>query len=51
MTDWNADGKPDLLFRNASTGLVFVWYMNGTTLTTSSYVTQIDLPWEIVPRR
>ena len=51
LADWNADGKPDLLFRNASTGLVFVWYMDGTTLTTSSYVTQIDLPWETVPRR
>ena len=51
VADWNADGKPDLLFRNASTGLVFVWYLDGTTLTTSDYVTQIDPSWEIVPRR
>ena len=51
MADWNGDGKPDLLFHNASTGVVFVWYLNGTTLTTSDYVTQIDPVWEIVPRR
>ncbi|MBL0141448.1 MAG: VCBS repeat-containing protein [Betaproteobacteria bacterium] len=51
VADWNGDGKPDLLFRNASTGLVFVWHMDGTTLTTSVYVTQIDPTWEIVPRR
>jgi hypothetical protein len=30
--DYNGDGKPDLLFRNRDTGLVFVWYMDGTTL-------------------
>jgi len=51
LADWNGDGKPDLLFRNASTGLVFVWYLNGTTLGGSAYVTQIDPSWEIVPRR
>jgi hypothetical protein len=51
LTDWNGDGSPDLLFRNASSGVVFVWYMNGTTLASSDYVTQIDPSWEIVPRR
>ncbi|MGE0357580.1 MAG: FG-GAP-like repeat-containing protein [Burkholderiales bacterium] len=51
LSDWNADGKPDLLFRNASTGLVFAWYLDGTTLGGSDYVTQIDPGWEIVPRR
>jgi len=51
VSDWNADGKPDLVFRNKNTGLVFVWYMNGTTLTTSDFITQIDPTWEIVPRR
>ena len=51
LADWNIDGKPDLLFRNASTGLVFVWYLNGVTLGASDYITQIDPSWEIVPRR
>ena len=49
--DWNGDGDPDLLFRNASSGLVFVWYMAGTALAGSDFVTQIDPSWEIVPRR
>jgi len=51
VADWNADGKPDLVFRNAATGLVFVWYLDGVTLGGSAYVTQIDPGWEIVPRR
>ena len=51
VADWNNDGQRDLLFRNRNTGLVFVWYMNGTTLTTSGFITQIDPSWEIVPRR
>ena len=48
--DWNADGKPDLVFRNAATGVVFVWYLNGITLAGSDFIVQIDPSWEIVPR-
>jgi len=51
VADWNGDGKPDLVFHNKNTGVVFVWYMDGTTLTTSDFITQIDPTWEIVPRR
>jgi hypothetical protein len=51
LTDWNGDGKPDLLFRNRDSGLVFVWYLDGMTLLGSDYVIQIDPSWEIVPRR
>jgi mono/diheme cytochrome c family protein len=51
VADWNGDGKPDLVFRNSQTGVVFVWYLDGTTLTTSDFIIQIDPSWEIVPRR
>ena len=51
LADWNGDAQPDLLFRNRNSGVVFVWYLNGTTLAGSDYVTQIDPSWEIVPRR
>ena len=51
LDDWNGDASPDLLFRNASSGVVFVWYMTGTTLGASDFVIQIDPSWEIVPRR
>ena len=51
VADWNADGKPDLVFRNAATGVVFVWYLNGITLAGSDFIIQIDPSWEIVPRR
>jgi hypothetical protein len=51
LVDWNGDTKPDLLFRNSSTGVVFVWYLDGTTLGGSDFIIQIDPSWEIVPRR
>lgn len=31
--DFNADDKPDIIWRNASSGRVIVWYMNGVTRT------------------
>jgi FG-GAP-like repeat len=51
VTDWNADGKPDLVFRNKDTGVVFVWYLDGLVLGASDFIIQIDPSWEIVPRR
>ena len=51
VADWNGDGKPDLVFRNTVSGLVFVWYLDGVTLASSDFITQIDPSWEIVPRR
>lgn len=48
--DWNADGKPDLVFRNASSGVVFVWYLNGVQLAGSESITQVDTSWNVVPR-
>jgi hypothetical protein len=51
IDDWNADGVLDLVFRNRDTGLVFVWYLDGTTLADSDFIIQIDPSWEIVPRR
>src|SRR5690348_18359008 len=32
-SDFNGDGHPDLLFQNASSGQLAVWYMNGITPT------------------
>ena len=32
-SDFNADGKPDIVWRNTATGQNAVWYMNGTTIT------------------
>ena len=28
----NGDGKPDILWRNASTGENYVWYLDGVTV-------------------
>jgi len=47
--DFNGDGKTDILWRNKSTGQNVVWLMNGTAL--SSYTWLPDAPdtnWEIV---
>jgi hypothetical protein len=47
--DFNGDGKPDILWRNAATGENLVWYMNGVTRTASAYLLAVaDRAWRIV---
>jgi hypothetical protein len=51
IRDFNSDGKPDILWRNSSTGRATVWYMNGTTWTGGSddlLPTISDPSWTIV---
>ena len=38
MTHLNADGKPDILWQH-TTGVLYVWYMNGVVQTSGSYLT------------
>ena len=49
--DFNRDGKPDLLWRNPSTGQILVWFMDGvkaTGLAATSPATVAEPDWEIV---
>ena len=52
--DMDADGQTDLLWRNAGTGELAVWFMNGTALRTSTVPTPgivSDLLWRMVGPR
>jgi hypothetical protein len=47
--DFNSDGKTDILWRNKATGQNVVWFMNGATLSSYSWIdTVADTNWEIV---
>jgi len=47
--DFNADGKPDLLWQHQTAGDVYAWFMNGTAVSSAAYVTRgMDLNWKIV---
>jgi FG-GAP-like repeat/Matrixin len=46
--DFNADGKQDILWRNAQTGEVRIWYMNGSTVLSNDHVATVGLNWRIV---
>jgi hypothetical protein len=51
--DFNADGKPDLLWRNQSTGQLYVWFMDGITQSSGSFLTPSqasNTSWQVVPR-
>lgn len=51
VRDFNWDGNPDLVFRNASTGQLAIWFLNGTTayLQMSLSISQVsDLNWRIM---
>ncbi len=47
--DFNGDGNADILWRNALTGEVYIWQMNGTTIASvGSPGTVGDSNWAIV---
>jgi hypothetical protein len=45
IADFNADGHPDLLFNNGTSGALQVWYMNGITRTSAANLSSsLDTP-------
>jgi FG-GAP-like repeat len=36
--DFTGDGKADILLRNSGTGAMYLWQMDGATLTSSTFV-------------
>jgi hypothetical protein len=54
VADFNADGRPDILWRNTSTGQITIWYMNGATFTggTANVLPTLSDPaWTVVGAR
>ena len=47
--DVNGDTRPDLVWRNTSTGANVVWYLNGTAILNQASLPSVpDLAWQIV---
>jgi hypothetical protein len=49
--DFNLDGKPDILWRHSASGEIVVWFMNGSVLTTGTFLTPsafTDVNWQTV---
>jgi FG-GAP-like repeat/FG-GAP repeat len=49
MADFDGDGKPDILWRNTSTQQLYVWFMNGVTQSSGSFLTPSSVAsvWQI----
>jgi hypothetical protein len=48
--DFNSDGKPDILWRHATQGIMAVWFMDGISLTAASLTNPSaidDIAWQI----
>jgi hypothetical protein len=45
--DFNGDGKSDILWRNSTTGQVYIWFMNGTTYPSSGSPGSVSSDWVI----
>lgn len=48
VADFNLDGKPDLLWHNATTGKTAMWFFNGEALINSAQVSPLGFQWQIV---
>jgi hypothetical protein len=46
-TDFNADGKPDITWKNSATGETYVWYMDGATNLGAGYITTLPPEWTL----
>ncbi|MBI5790415.1 MAG: hypothetical protein HZA63_02960, partial [Rhodocyclales bacterium] len=46
--DYNGDGKSDVLLKSDSTGLIWEYQMNGTSVTGSGAVTSVAAEWGVV---
>jgi hypothetical protein len=51
VRDFNGDGKPDILWRNTTSGQNAVWYLDGATVTGFAVLDSMtDQSWKIVGR-
>ncbi|NJL10463.1 MAG: VCBS repeat-containing protein [Calothrix sp. SM1_7_51] len=54
VADYNGDGKDDMLWRNYTTGENALWWMNGSVIAESGFISQgdsilkNDVKWEII---
>ncbi len=46
VADYNGDGRSDVLWQNTGDGGVFVWFMDGTTITSGSGYVVNGMPSE-----
>jgi hypothetical protein len=46
-SDFNGDGKSDILWQNSSTGQRLIWLMNGTTHTSNVSLGTVATSWNI----
>jgi hypothetical protein len=47
--DYDGDGKADILWRNASTGENYLYFMNGSTIAGEGYLRTVpDQQWTVV---
>ena len=50
IADFNADGTLDVLWHHQTTGDLYVWLMNGTSVTSAAYLTPsrgTDIGWQV----
>jgi hypothetical protein len=53
VADFDRDGRADLLWRNSSTGELYVWYLDGTARVSAAHVTPSRVPnldWTVAPK-
>jgi hypothetical protein len=47
--DYDGSGRAGILWRNSTTEQVYIWLMNGVTLSSSGSPGSPDITWQIAP--
>ncbi|MGE3452747.1 MAG: Ig-like domain repeat protein, partial [Burkholderiales bacterium] len=47
FADFNADGRPDIIWSNTASGATYIWRMFGPALLSDSFLATIDPSWRI----
>ena len=45
--DFDGDGKADILWQNSTTGQLYIWLMNGTTVASQASPGTVASPWSV----
>jgi hypothetical protein len=48
VADFDGNGSPDILWHDQTSGAVSAWFMEGTTVSGTDWISYVMPPWKVV---